>query len=163
MVELARKSLEAVAKTVPQVDETIVMGVLDVTACSISSVSTHAPDSTCGEPWNPFGPDLMQGQSTNDSMPLTSKSPEEACAKNPFSMDHARLASTTSESWEPWSKNHESEECLNNPFTEDLARVDDDIPNRDAVVQTVGPSRWAQLIVHKNGGSSSLPSGIFTL
>jgi hypothetical protein len=160
LVELARKSLEAVAKTVPQVDETIVMSVLDVTACSISSGSTHAPDSTCGEPWNPFGPDLMQGQSTDDSMPLTSKSSEEACATNPFS---ARLASTTSESWEPWSKNHESEECLNNPFTEDLARVDDDIPNRDAVVQTVGPCRWAQLIVHKNDGSSRLSSGFFTL
>jgi len=151
LVELARKSLEAVAKTIPRVDATGVVGVLDMTVLSNSVVSGYTSDSTCNS-------DLMeavdQGTSYDDSMLLkrqisdstldvsigisqndsdtsstnpvmTSESAEEECGKNPFDIDCAEVESITNQPLEPASENQGAGEWANNPLTQDFAKAAD--------------------------------------
>lgn len=192
LVELARKSLQAVAKTIPQVDETVAVGFLDRTILS-NSVS-YTSESTCNEPWNPFGPDLMEvlddGSKCNDSTLLkrqvsgstldttissgisqqdsdtsstiqfvTSDSPEEEHQKNPFDIDSAEVASTTSQPLEPAPKNQGAEDWANNPLTEDSAKVSEakykeHIPNEDADLRPLSLTPSAKLIDQNNDGST---------
>jgi len=216
-VELAHKSLEAVANPASQMDATVEVGVVDMTVPSNSSITNDLLDCTCNEPWNPFSSDLEdidQGTNCNDSMLLkreisdstvdrhvsfyvsgqfsdnsstsqimTSKSPEEECAKNPFNIDDAEAASTTSQLLEAVSKNYGAEEWANNPLTEDFAKAADvqheehilnedvaedfakaadiqdeeHIPNEDVVVQPIGWTRTAKFFNQKNIGSVGSP------
>jgi len=68
LVELARKALEAVAQTVPQVDETDVTGVFDMTASSNSTVSSY----DCNEPWSPLSRETAASKGASSSLSLLS-------------------------------------------------------------------------------------------
>jgi len=198
LVELARKSVEAIANIVPRVDETVALGILDMTVHSNSTVTGRAADSTCNEPWNPFGPELMeavgQGTTCNDltlfkrqmsdstldttvgsgishqdsdlssTNPfMMSDSPEKECTRNPFNMDCAEDANTTSQPLEPPRNNHVSEEWANNPFTMDVAKAaicehEELIPSEDAVVHPIGVTQRAKFADRNKVGSTKMPS-----
>jgi len=88
---------------------------------------------------------------------VTSKSPEEERAKNPFDIDDKEAASTASQLWEPVSNNYGAEEWANNPLTEDFAKAadvehEDHIPN-EGVLQPIRLIRTAKFVNRKNIGS----------
>lgn len=91
---------------------------------------------------------------TSTSPFVTSNVPEEEYANNPFDMDSAEVASTTSQPLDG------AEEWANNPLTEDFAKAADsnheeDIPNEDTVVQPIALTSLAKLIA----GSTKVPFG----
>lgn len=151
LVDLAQKSVEAVARTVSEVDGTVAVAVLDMTARSGLPVTSYTSDVT--RPWNPFSRESsdsvvdttvgsgvsQQGSdisSTNLCVTSEQVSAEKVCANNPFSADLAEPARMTRPPLAP-SEKQAQEECAGNPFNEDCAQVahKDRSLHNDAFVQ----------------------------
>jgi len=149
LVEIAQKSLAAVAKTVPQLDEVVATGIFDMTARSNSTTTSFMTDvGACDESWNPFAPDLTevdQGTKRIDSTPLKrqvsdstldttlssgglsqpdSDNNSSSTTTNPFAMSESpdeESAKAPANSVKPSRWSHALEEWANNPFTDDMA------------------------------------------
>jgi len=170
LVELAQKSLAAVARTIPQVDEIIAVDVFQTLFSSKSTVTSDSFDSNYNGPWNSPRLDLItkgndamlfqrlisdssldrivrsgklhQDPGTSCTNPCTTSGPpRERCANNPFNMDPTEVVHTTNRLFEPWSKDRCSEESTNNPFNEDCAKLGD--AERSEHMPFEGPVRLA--------------------
>jgi len=145
LIELARNSLEAIAKTVPQIEETVGHDVLGMTAHADSTIISCTIDSTCNESWNPFSLDPMDickqdvacddstlfkrqvSDSTMDTSRISNDSTlDTSRISNDSTLDTSRMSHLDSEasSTNPFEmSNPPEEECANNPFNTDSADV----------------------------------------
>jgi len=145
-VELVQKSPEAVANTTSQVDATIEVSVMGLTARSGSSITSCSTDCTCNEPWNPFSSDVKdidQGTKCNDSMLLKRQisNPTADTTVN-FGISQ-QVLDILSTSQFVKSKSPE-EECTKNPFDSDCAEaVSTSSPPFQPVSKNYGAEEWA--------------------
>lgn len=74
LMKIYQQSLEAVARTIPWVDETFAMDVLEMTVQPNCIITGHRPDLTDDEALNPFDSDLLGVDIEDEPTPLEHQS-----------------------------------------------------------------------------------------